>query len=103
MRSWRPGLDAQAIWYARVHDYDELPDDPQIRHNQVFREVPVGGSTATLVNHPLRYDGEVPPLRRLALRLGEDTRAVLAELGYGAAEIDDLIARKVVAAPEGEG
>ncbi len=94
-----PGLDAQAIWYARVQSYDELPDDPQIRHNQVFREVPVGGGTATLVNHPLRYDGEVPALRHLALRLGEDTRAVLAELGYGAAEIDDLIARQVVAAP----
>jgi crotonobetainyl-CoA:carnitine CoA-transferase CaiB-like acyl-CoA transferase len=41
----------------------------------------------------------VPPLRRLALRLGEDTRAVLFELGYPAAEIDDLIARRVVAAP----
>ena len=97
-----PGLDAQAIWYARVRDYDELPDDPQIRHNQVFRQVPVGERRATLVNHPLRYDGEVPPLRRLALRLGEDSRAVLAELGYGAAEIDDLIARRVVAAPDGE-
>jgi crotonobetainyl-CoA:carnitine CoA-transferase CaiB-like acyl-CoA transferase len=94
-----PSLDAQAIWYARVQGYDELRGDPQIRHNQVFREVPVGNRTATLVNHPLRYDGEVPPLRRLALRLGEDTRAVLSELGYRAAEIDDLIARRVVAAP----
>jgi crotonobetainyl-CoA:carnitine CoA-transferase CaiB-like acyl-CoA transferase len=94
-----PGFDAQAIWYARVRGYDELRGDPQIRHNQVFREVPVGDRTATLVNHPLRYDGEVPPLRRLALRLGEDTRAVLSELGYPAAEIDDLIARRVIAAP----
>ncbi len=97
-----PGLEAQAIWYARVQSYDELPDDPQIRHNQVFREVPVGRGTATLVNHPLRYDGQVPALRRLALRLGEDTRAVLEELGYGAGEIDDLIAHQVVVAPEAE-
>ena len=52
-----PGLDAQAIWYQRVHAYDELRDDPQIRHNQMFREVPVPGGTATLVNHP-------EPLRR---------------------------------------
>jgi crotonobetainyl-CoA:carnitine CoA-transferase CaiB-like acyl-CoA transferase len=94
-----PCLDAQAIWYARVRGYDDLRGDPQIRYNQVFREVPVGERTATLVNHPLRYDGEVPPLRRLALRLGEDTRAVLSELGYRDAEIDDLIARRVVAAP----
>jgi crotonobetainyl-CoA:carnitine CoA-transferase CaiB-like acyl-CoA transferase len=94
-----PSLDAQAIWYARVRGYDDLRGDPQIRYNQVFREVPIEDRTATLVNHPLRYDGEVPPLRRLALRLGEDTRAVLSELGYRDAEIDDLIARRVVAAP----
>ncbi len=95
-----PDLDGHAIWYARVRDYDQLPDDPQIRHNQVFREVPVGQGRATLVNHPLRYDGLVPELRQLALRIGEDTRAVLGELGYGEAEIEDLIARRVVAAPE---
>ena len=97
-----PGLDAQAIWYQRVHAYDELRDDPQIRHNQMFRDVPVPGGTATLVNHPNRYDGEVPPLRRLALAIGEDTREVLGELGYGAAEIDDLLARGAVAAPSKE-
>ena len=61
--------------------------------------MPVGAGRATLVNHPLRYDGDVPELRHLALRLGEDTRAVLEELGYGVAEIENLIARKVVVAP----
>ena len=50
----------------------------------------------------MRYDGLVPELRHLALKLGEDTRAVLGELGYGDAEIEDLIARKVVAAPDGQ-
>ena len=85
-----------------MHDYDDLRDDPQIRHNQLFRDVPVPGGTATLVNHPNRYDGEVPPLRRLALAIGEDTREVLAELGYGAAEIDDLVARGAIAAPSKE-
>jgi crotonobetainyl-CoA:carnitine CoA-transferase CaiB-like acyl-CoA transferase len=93
------GFEAQAIWYQRVHEYDQLRDDPQIRHNQMFREVPVPGGTATLVNHPNRYDGEVPPLRRLALAIGEDTREVLGELGYAPAEIDDLVARGAIAAP----
>ena len=97
-----PGLDAQAIWYQRVLAYDELRADPQIRHNGMFRDVPVPGGTATLVNHPNRYDGEVPPLRRLALAIGEDTREVLGELGYPPAEIDDLVARGAVAAPSKE-
>jgi crotonobetainyl-CoA:carnitine CoA-transferase CaiB-like acyl-CoA transferase len=96
------GFDAQAIWYQRVHEYDELRDDPQIRHNQMFRDVAVPGGTATLVNHPNRYDGEVPPLRRLALAIGEDTREVLGEHGYSAAEIDALIARGAIAAPSKE-
>ena len=72
-----------------MHEYDDLRDDPQIPHNQVFREVPVTRGPATLVNHPNRYDGEVPPLRQLALAIGDDTREVLDELGYGRAEIDD--------------
>jgi crotonobetainyl-CoA:carnitine CoA-transferase CaiB-like acyl-CoA transferase len=62
----------------------------------------VPGGTATLVNHPNRYDDEVPPLRRLALTLGEDTREVLGEVGYPAAEIEALVARGVVAAPSKE-
>jgi crotonobetainyl-CoA:carnitine CoA-transferase CaiB-like acyl-CoA transferase len=94
------GFEAQAIWYQRVHEYDNLRDDPQIRHNQMFREVEVPGGTAVLVNHPNRYDGEVPRLRRLAIAVGEDTREVLGELGYTPAEIDDLVARGAVATPK---
>jgi crotonobetainyl-CoA:carnitine CoA-transferase CaiB-like acyl-CoA transferase len=93
------GFDREAIWYQRVHEYDDLPDDPQIRHNEVFREVPVGRGRAILVNHPNRYDGEVPPLRHLALEIGADSRAVLAELGYGAGEIEALLASGAVAEP----
>jgi crotonobetainyl-CoA:carnitine CoA-transferase CaiB-like acyl-CoA transferase len=101
-RSYRdlvPGLDAQKIWYQRVHEYDDLPGDPQIRHNRVFREVEVRSGRATLVNHPNRYDGEVPPLRRLAIEIGEHTREVLDELGYSAAEVDRLIEDNAVVAP----
>jgi crotonobetainyl-CoA:carnitine CoA-transferase CaiB-like acyl-CoA transferase len=96
-------FDREAIWYQRVHDYDDLPDDPQIRHNQAFREVPVRRGRAILVNHPNRYDGEVPPLRHLALEIGADTRAVLGELGYSAREIEALLASGAVHAPAAAG
>jgi crotonobetainyl-CoA:carnitine CoA-transferase CaiB-like acyl-CoA transferase len=94
-----PAFDAEGIWYQRVHDYDDLEGDPQIRHNQMLRKVAVKGGEATLVNHPLRYDGEVPPLRHLAIDIGEDTRAVLSELGYADAEIEALITSGALAAP----
>ena len=93
------GFEREAIWYQRVHEYDDLPDDPQIRHNQVFREVPVKSGRAILVNHPNRYDGAVPPLRHLALAIGADSRAVLGELGYGADEIEALLASGAIHAP----
>jgi crotonobetainyl-CoA:carnitine CoA-transferase CaiB-like acyl-CoA transferase len=93
------GFDREAIWYQRVHEYDDLPDDPQIRHNQVFREVPVKTGRAILVNHPNRYDGAVPPLRHLALEIGADSRAVLGELGYDADEIEALLASGAIHAP----
>ena len=92
-------FDAHAIWYARVQDYEDLKRDPQAIHNQVFREVPVGNRTATLVNHPLRYDGEVPKLRHLAIEVGEDGRDILADLGYSPGETEALIDDKVIFAP----
>ena len=92
-------FDAHAIWYARVQNYEDLKRDPQAIHNQVFREVPVGDQTATLVNHPLRYDGEVPELRHLAIEIGEDGRDILAELGYSPGETETLIDDKVIFAP----
>ncbi|MFQ6018482.1 MAG: CaiB/BaiF CoA transferase family protein [Kiloniellaceae bacterium] len=92
-------FDAEGVWYARVQDYDDLKTDPQALHNEIFREVPVGNATATLVNHPLRYDGELPALRHLALKIGADGREILTGLGYSRAEAEALIENKVVFAP----
>ncbi|HEX6143123.1 MAG TPA: CaiB/BaiF CoA-transferase family protein [Geminicoccaceae bacterium] len=99
LESLIPGFDQEKIWYQRVNSYDDLMDDPQIRHNGTFREVEVKGGKAVLVNHPVRYDGRTPPLRRLPIEVGEDTREVLAEAGYGADEIDRLIASGAARAP----
>lgn len=80
-------FSAAGIWYARIQDYGDLRTDPQIMANRVFREVPIGRSKATLVNHPLRYDGKVPELRHLATRCGQDGREILLELGYSEKEV----------------
>jgi crotonobetainyl-CoA:carnitine CoA-transferase CaiB-like acyl-CoA transferase len=91
-----PGLDAKGVWFAKVQTYADLRSDEQIKHNGVFRNVDINGSEVTLVNHPVRYDGDVLPLRRLALRPGQDTLEILGELGYSDADVATLEEHKAV-------
>ena len=94
-------FDENGIWYERVQDYDDLGNDPQVHHNQVFRKIEVKEGTATLVNHPLRYDGKIPEFKGIPLEAGQHSREVLAELGYGKSDIDRLLEAKVIFAPDG--
>ncbi|MEO8133267.1 MAG: CoA transferase, partial [Betaproteobacteria bacterium] len=96
-------FDRHGIWYGPVHDFDDVADDPQVAALRVFREEDVLGRKITLVNHPIRYDDQVPELRVKGLFVGEHTREILAEHGYTEAQIEDLIARKVVGVPPADG
>jgi len=84
-------FDAYGIWYERVQNYEDLLHDPQVIHNAAFGHANVRGKTATFVNHPLRYDGELPSCRRVPLAPGADSVELLSELGYGAEEKRRLI------------
>lgn len=91
-------LDSLALWYAPVQDYEDLKTDPQLLHNQVYRKIELEGREVTLINNPVRYEGEPLPVRRVSLRPGSDTREVLQEIGMHETEIDDLIGRGIVQA-----
>lgn len=93
-------FDKHAIWYGPVHDFDDVAEDPQVKAMDVFRPTEVNGGVVQLVNHPNRYDGKVPELRVTGLKIGEHTREILAEHGYSGAQIDDLVARKIVLAAD---
>jgi crotonobetainyl-CoA:carnitine CoA-transferase CaiB-like acyl-CoA transferase len=95
-------LDAHKLWYAKVEDFDDLRRNPQLVHNEMFREVPVNGATVTLLNHPVRYDGKVPAFKGFALRPGENTRDVLRDNGLTADEIEALVKEGVVFVPAAE-
>jgi crotonobetainyl-CoA:carnitine CoA-transferase CaiB-like acyl-CoA transferase len=96
---WRPRLDAAKVWYAEVQDYDDLMHDPQLDHLGAFETLEgAGGVPVTLLKHPVRYDGKLPEVRMVPQPLGAQTREVLAEAGFNAAEIADLEARDIVRA-----
>jgi crotonobetainyl-CoA:carnitine CoA-transferase CaiB-like acyl-CoA transferase len=84
-------FDRFGVWFSPVNTYDDLLGHPQLSHMNVFRKINVRGRTVYLVNHPNRYDGQVPELRVLALEIGEHTGEIMREVGYSAAEIEALV------------
>jgi len=96
---WSERMERANIWHARVQDYGDLIADPQVKHMQAFVTSPGGGETGapvTLVNHPVRYDGEAAAVRLAPQRLGAQTAEVLGELGFSGAAIAALAREGVV-------
>jgi crotonobetainyl-CoA:carnitine CoA-transferase CaiB-like acyl-CoA transferase len=107
IRDWKyedlsKAFDARSVWYGIVQDYEDVANDPQIAANNVFREVEINGQTATLVNHPLRYNGKVPDLHTLSTDIGSHTAEILREMGLGDSEVARLFANKIVFGPSEE-
>ena len=94
-------LADRGAWYAPVHGYADVADDPQVRHNGsiVEFEHPSAGPVR-LLGHPVRYDGARPGVRTAPPRLGADTAAVLESLGYSAESVRALAAAGVVVCDE---
>lgn len=95
-------LTPHALWFERVQNYDQIRIDPQVVENRCFMEIPIKGGTATVLAHPVRYDGEAPALQRMPVDLGADTKQILRDIvGLTDEKITELIAAKVIYGPEG--
>ena len=94
-------MERAQIWHARVQGYADLLADPQIKHMQALvTGAGESGTPVTLVNHPVRYDGETAEIRLAPQPLGAQSKEVLAELGFAAAEIAALARDGVVRVTE---
>ncbi|WP_353474710.1 CoA transferase [Salipiger sp. H15] len=90
-------LTEAGVWHEVVQDYDGLKRNPQVQHLGAFTEVPSGrGTPMVMLSHPVRYDGETPPVRLAPPALGGQSREVLAEAGFAEAEIEALLASGAV-------
>ncbi len=94
---WTRILTEHNVWHSKVNDYDEVCRDPQVSHNQCFTTVAgATGSNITLVNHPIRYDGELPEIKIPPQPVGAQTARILSECGYSEEEIAELEKQNVI-------
>ena len=94
---WMELFEPHDIWAAPVYSYENLLDDPQVRHNGAFvtYEHPTEG-VVTTPGFPYRFSMTPARVYRGAPLAGEHSREVLAELGLSAHEIDALVDEGVI-------
>jgi formyl-CoA transferase len=81
----------------RIYSAADIAADPHFAARGMIQEVIAGDG------EPLKVPGVVPKLsatpgaiRSAAPKLGEHTEAVLTQIGYGAAEIEELRKKRIV-------
>src|SRR5258706_203854 len=97
-RDWLEQLEAANLPFGPIKNYQEVFDDPQVRHRGLRVEIPHStGVPSPTVASPMRFSetpveyAVPPPL------LGEHTREVLGELlGMRREELDQLAALKII-------
>ena len=92
---WLAEFGARGIWAGPVYDYADVLADPQVQHNGslVSYDHPTEGRVTT-PGFPYRFSATPPEVYRGAPLAGEQTREILAELGYDGASVDRLAARR---------
>ena len=97
---WLAVLEAAGVPCAPIQDYGQVFHDPHLLAREFFWEAPhptLGG--VRQLGSPMRFS-ETPTRRdKAGPRFGEDTEAVLGELGYPPGEVAALVAGGVVKTP----
>jgi len=97
---WIPRLREAGVPAAPIYNFDQLYEDPQIRHRRMVRtlEHPLSG-TLDVVGNPLNFSETPLAYHRAPPLLGQHTHEVLQQLlGLDDAEIDRLAREKVTCA-----
>jgi crotonobetainyl-CoA:carnitine CoA-transferase CaiB-like acyl-CoA transferase len=94
---WLQRLEANDVPAAALYNVAEVLADPQVDHLGLTEELehPKAGKLK-FVTGPVHYEGNLPAQKsKPPPLLGEQTVAILNEMGYGRAAIDELAAQGV--------
>ena len=88
---WIKQLDAHDVWCGEVKKYDEVAQDPQIKHNGTIKTMhhPKFGMIK-VVAAPVQFSSTPVTYRIAPPDLGEHNEEILTELGYTPEQINDL-------------
>ncbi|WP_170289756.1 CaiB/BaiF CoA transferase family protein [Cytobacillus depressus] len=94
---WLEKLDSAGVPCSPVNRLEDVFTDPQVIHNEsiITLKHPKHGEYP-VPNIPIRMHGTPAQPRGYAPRLGEHSREILADYGFAAKEIDNLISKGVV-------
>ena len=86
---WLEKFQAEGFWCAKVNDYEDVANDPQVLHNNIIQTVdhPVAG-TIKVIAAPIEFSETPVSIRRAPPTLGQHNWEILEELGYSAEDID---------------
>jgi crotonobetainyl-CoA:carnitine CoA-transferase CaiB-like acyl-CoA transferase len=79
---WIPRLLEHDVWCAPVQHYDQMVHDPQVAHNEVFWDVPVGSGPETFrtPGSPFRFSLTPARLYRGVPRAGQHTDEIVGHM-----------------------
>jgi crotonobetainyl-CoA:carnitine CoA-transferase CaiB-like acyl-CoA transferase len=97
---WLSVLTAAGVPCAPIQDYGQVFTDPHLLARNYYWDAPHATlGPARQLGSPMRLS-RTPVVRENAgPLLGEDSAAILTELGYGPEEIETLLARKIINVP----
>ena len=91
-------MEAARIPAGPVLSPQQVLDDPHVEARQLFRQLDYPGASkpAPVMQTPFNLSATPPAIHSRAPTLGEHTEQIMAQLGYSAARISELRAKRII-------